>query len=134
MLVVGSIQEIKKQENLKHLKFLAESPYAILHYAMIVFRELEKRRGTYNDLRYRRKTRMCVNDLCNRNSNDRMCECVGMGVQRLNRGHLKPSASQYAGTTKTSRCDRCGKDMSTYNRILQDAHEIECKNQKRLFE
>ena len=52
----------------------------------------------------------------------------------MNRGYLKPSASQYAGTMKTSRCGRCGKDMSTYNRILQDAHEIECKNQKRLFE
>jgi len=35
---------------------------------------------------------------------------------------------------KDNHCTRCGKDVSHLTRIEQDAHEVECLKQKRIFE
>lgn len=44
------------------------------------------------------------------------------------------SKSQYAGTKKNTTCSRCGIELNKKTRLEQDQHEIECKQQKKLFE
>ena len=46
----------------------------------------------------------------------------------------KPNASQYSGTTKNTICKRCGKNLNSLNRTMQDQHETDCKKQKRFGE
>jgi len=44
------------------------------------------------------------------------------------------SKSQNYGGMKDTRCIRCGMFLNNRTRIEQDAHEVECKKQKRIWE
>ncbi len=46
---------------------------------------------------------------------------------------MKTNPSQYSGTLKNSICSRCGKNLNNKNRDEQDAHQIECLKQEKLF-
>jgi len=44
------------------------------------------------------------------------------------------SRSQYTGTKKDTICSRCGANLNNKSRLEQDQHEVNCKEQKKLFE